>query len=101
MRLRLERLLQPTQTKGGFLMSGDANGLIGSKEREGAMHYLWSRNYANVFTEILDSNPDIGELLDQRTTSVYNSRLNADLLSDVRRGRRLNFVGGLLARNRN
>ena len=82
-------------------MSGDTNGLVGSRERERAMHYLWSRNYADVFTEILDSNPDIAELLDQRTTNVYNSRLNADLESDVRRGRRLNFVGGLLARNRN
>eukprot|EP00965_Chrysotila_dentata_P074338 2455708-Pleurochrysis_carterae.AAC.1 len=65
------------------------------------MHYLWSRNYADVFTEILDSSPDIAEFLDQRTTNVFDSRLNADLESDVRGGRRFNFVGGLLVRNRN
>eukprot|EP00965_Chrysotila_dentata_P028337 942125-Pleurochrysis_carterae.AAC.1 len=49
----------------------------------------------------MSSNADIAELLQQRTSNVYKSRLDADDESGVRRGQRLNFLNGLLARNRN
>eukprot|EP00965_Chrysotila_dentata_P244504 6206015-Pleurochrysis_carterae.AAC.8 len=48
----------------------------------------------------MSSNADIAELLEQKTNNVYNSRLDAGDESGVHRGQRLNFLGGLLARNR-
>eukprot|EP00965_Chrysotila_dentata_P083719 2762670-Pleurochrysis_carterae.AAC.1 len=86
LQLRLDRLiLKPPPPSGGFILCGGSIGLVGAEEKKHAMHYLWARDYTDVVTVILTSNPDIAELLEARTANVYNSRLFGDEESDVRR----------------
>eukprot|EP00965_Chrysotila_dentata_P145390 4801753-Pleurochrysis_carterae.AAC.1 len=62
---------------------------------------MWERNYCDVYTEILHSNPSLAQLLCSRTANTYTARLEGSEEIERRRLKRLNFLGGLLARNRN
>lgn len=97
---QLQRLLSPAPPQGGFNLRG-IEVAASQAERSRALHYMWARRYDDVFCEILDSNPDLAELLISRTANRYNSRLDFEEEGQARRARRINFLGGLLARNRN
>ena len=59
--------------------------------------WLWQGDFAECSTQILDSNPDMEILLQQRT----KARTSGDAeLHAIRRRPRLNFAAGVLARNR-
>lgn len=100
LRGQLQRLLTPAPPRGGFNLRGNMLA-AGEEERQRAIQYMWSRNYADVFSEILDANPDLADLLSGRTANTYSSRIDFGEEPEMRRRQRLNFLGGLLARNRN
>lgn len=101
MQLQMRRLLSPAAPQGGFQLRGFDFHDAGALAREAALSYMWERKYADVFSEILDSNPDLADLLDGRTSNTYSSRLHGGEEIEERRNRRLNYLGGLLLRNRN
>eukprot|EP00965_Chrysotila_dentata_P069837 2306971-Pleurochrysis_carterae.AAC.1 len=60
---QLQRLLSPTPPQGGFQLRGLEFSCATSTARELAkLHYMWQRNYSNVYSEILDAYPDLAEL---------------------------------------
>eukprot|EP00965_Chrysotila_dentata_P184038 6077058-Pleurochrysis_carterae.AAC.1 len=74
---QIQRLLSPSPPKGGFLLWGIDYSEATAPAREAASKYMWQRSYADVFLEILESNPDLAVLLIGRTTNSYTGRCRA------------------------
>jgi len=62
---------------------------------------MWQRSCADVDSEIVESNPDLADFLIGRTTNSYTGRFRVLEEIEEPREMRLNFLGGILARNRN
>ena len=80
---------------GGFTFSN-------SSERAAAIDWVWSLEYSDAQTEILDRNPELDELFSARVDKRVTPSRISDLEAFERRHRsRLNFSASLLGRNRN
>lgn len=101
LQVQFRRLLSPVPPAGGFQLRGFELAHASAGARESALRYMWEREYKDVFSEILDCNPDLADLLDTRTSNSYSSRLDSGDEVETRRKQRLNFLGGVLSRNRN
>eukprot|EP00965_Chrysotila_dentata_P097054 3208142-Pleurochrysis_carterae.AAC.1 len=61
--------------------------------REAALRYMCQRRYAvDVYSEILDSNPDLADLLIGRTSNSYTGRGRTVGDIEERCEKRLNFL---------
>eukprot|EP00965_Chrysotila_dentata_P038362 1274871-Pleurochrysis_carterae.AAC.1 len=97
----MKRLLSPELPLGGFQLRGLEFAEAEVSVREAALHHIWERNYGDVYIDILNSNPRLVQLLCGRTANTYTGRLEGSEEIESRRLKRLNFLGGLLARSRN
>jgi hypothetical protein len=67
----------------------------------GAGQETYRRLQQHAFSEVLAANPGLQEFLHERTLNAYTERRLYDNDTANRRNARLNFVGGVIARNRN
>jgi hypothetical protein len=85
---------------------------LGEEERLRCIKWLWAGDYMDCEDEILTLNPELEEQLDCRTSTVasrsnWGAASSTSTLPEVeqesatRRRTRLNFLAGLLARNKN
>jgi hypothetical protein len=92
LRQAMRSLLQPITPVGGFNMAADEGA------REALIDYLWAGNYEDSVSEMSNANP---YLHDRLVANTHNSSYSPSAAQDWRAGRRLNFLTGLLTRNRN
>eukprot|EP00965_Chrysotila_dentata_P038347 1274566-Pleurochrysis_carterae.AAC.1 len=59
---QMKRLLSPEPPSGGFQLRALEFSEAAAPTREAALRYMWERNYDDVYTEILDSNPSLANL---------------------------------------
>ena len=96
---KLERLVSPSTSEAGFTLA--APGSVHNKEYQRAIDWCWAGDFGNSHNELLLANPELEEFLHERTmnTYVYHSRGGEKAIHS--RASRLNFVGGIIIRNKN
>ena len=94
---RLANLVSPSPPQGGFMLSAEKH----AAEYQAAIDWCWAGDFSNTHSEVLAANPGLQEFLHERTLNAYTERRLYDNDTANRRNARLNFVGGVIARNRN
>ena len=94
---RLANLVSPSLPEGGFMLSPEQH----AAEYQAAIDWCWAGNFSDTHSEVLAANPDLQEFLHESTLNGYTERRLYDDVTASRRNARLNFVGGVIARNRN
>ena len=94
---RLANLVSSSLPKGGFMLSPEQH----AAEYQAAIDWCWAGNFSDTHSEVLAANPDLQEFLHESTLNGYTERRLYDDATASRRNVRLNFVGGVIARNRN
>jgi hypothetical protein len=89
---QLRSMLLPVTPAGGFNMSADESA------RKSMIDWLWAGDYNDSVTEMSSANPDLHTRL---VSNTRNSSYTPSPSQVWRSERRLNFLTGLLTRNRN
>ena len=87
----LRTVLQPITPVGGFHMAA------GGDARDAMIDWLWAGNYEDSVCEMSDANPKLHARL---VGNTRNSSYRPSAAQEWRSGRRLNYLTGLLTRNR-
>lgn len=90
--LAMRKLLQPVAPEGGFNMAD------GSDTRVAMIDWLWAGEYEDAVTEMVRSN---SALSDRLRANTRNTAYSVSAQREWRGDRRLNYLTGLLIRNRN
>jgi hypothetical protein len=91
---KLTSAFSPVMPEGGYVLTR------GTEERHGLIDYLWAGNYVDSSTEMLRANPELTSMLVSKTAnSSYSSVDRVEY--HYKREKRVDFLAGLLARNRN
>eukprot|EP00962_Isochrysis_galbana_P009201 scaffold2568_cov118-Isochrysis_galbana.AAC.2 len=94
MAAKIRSAFDPAPPAGGFVL------YKGPEERLRAIEYCWAGDFSDCTAEILSSNPELSQVLECRTSSSYVQRSLYDDDSDAKRSTRLNYLAGIIARNR-